>query len=227
MLCPNFFDFPNSGKPGRYYIGTSIDLNRKEESFHWELLDDKRPLLFCSLGTITWFPRHSYQRFYQAVIDASRTMPEWQWVVKIGDSLSVADFHSIPSNVIVVNRAPQTAILKRAAIMITHGGLTTIRECICSAVPMVVYPLGNDHPGYAARVVFHGLGLRGDFLHVTEEKVRSLVEAIDKDPYYRMQSKIMQMKCKELEEQCLGIKLIEAMLAEQDEQLDAVGFGGN
>lgn len=158
VVCPQEFDFPKSEKPGRHYIEPTIDLDRVEEAFHWDLLDDTRPLVYCALGTLTCFPKQSYQSFYQAVIDASKVRPDWEWVLAVGSSLRVGAFRVIPSNVIVVNRAPQLALLSRAAMMITHGGTNTIKECVYFGVPMVVYPLGYDHPGNATRVIYRGLG---------------------------------------------------------------------
>ena len=45
----------------------------------------------------------------------------------------------------------------------THGGITTINECVEMAVPMVVYSTHFvDQDGCAVRVEHHGLGVVGD-----------------------------------------------------------------
>ncbi|TVR68710.1 MAG: hypothetical protein EA408_13190, partial [Marinilabiliales bacterium] len=48
-------------------------------------------------------------------------------------------------------------------IMITHGGMNTITECILHEIPMLVYPVSPDwdQPGNGARVMYHKIGLRG------------------------------------------------------------------
>ncbi|MGQ0592976.1 MAG: nucleotide disphospho-sugar-binding domain-containing protein [Gammaproteobacteria bacterium] len=215
VLCPKEFDFPQAEKPGRYYAEASIDVDRDQPPFPWESLDGMSPLVYCALGTLTWFPQSRYRAFYQAVIDASRSRPNWQWVVALGDILPVQDFRDVPDNVILVNQAPQLQLLKRASMMITHGGTNTIKECIYYGVPMVVYPLGYDHPGNAARVVYHGLGVKGTFLKVTAEQVRDLVNSVNSDPYYRMQVRLMQAKFREVEDAQLGVRLINAIVQEQ------------
>ncbi len=55
-------------------------------------------------------------------------------------------------------------LLSRADLFITHSGLNSIKESIFYAVPMLVFPIEfkTDHPGNAARIVYHVLGLRGD-----------------------------------------------------------------
>lgn len=212
VLCPKEFDFPHAAKPGRYYVEASIDVDRDEPPFPSEIVSGTSPVVYCALGTLRWFPQSRYRAFYQAVIEASRSRPDWQWVVAVGDSFSVRDFRGVPSNVILVNRAPQLQMLKRARLMITHGGTNTIKECIYCGVPMVVYPLGYDHPGNAGRVIYHGLGAKGNFLKVSTEQVRTLMERVDGDPYYRMQTKFMQRIFQEAEEQQRGLKMIELIL---------------
>jgi UDP:flavonoid glycosyltransferase YjiC (YdhE family) len=72
---------------------------------------------------------------------------------------------NLPPNVRVVASAPQLAVLRRAHLMLTEGGSNSVKECVHFGVPMLVYPRNADQPGNSARVVFHGLGLRGDPKH--------------------------------------------------------------
>jgi zeaxanthin glucosyltransferase len=48
-------------------------------------------------------------------------------------------------------------------MVINHGGMNTIYECIMAEKPMIVFPLSlkTDQNGNAARVVFHEIGVRG------------------------------------------------------------------
>ncbi|WP_350283400.1 nucleotide disphospho-sugar-binding domain-containing protein [Nitrosomonas sp.] len=212
VLCPKEFDFPHSDKPGRYYTEASIDIERNEVSFAWDALDETRPLVYCALGTLAWLPTEHYRAFYQAVIDAACSCPGFQWILAVGDFIYPQDFTNIPSNAIIVHRAPQLQMLKRSRMMITHGGTNTIKECIYFGVPMVVFPLGYDHPGNAARVIYHGLGVKGDFLKVTKEQVRALVDTINLDSGYVRRVQLMQSKFQEAENAQLSLKMIEALL---------------
>jgi zeaxanthin glucosyltransferase len=64
----------------------------------------------------------------------------------------------VPSNVIVVDQAPQIELLKRATLCITHAGLNTALESLAYGVPMVAIPIGYDQFGVAARIAYHGVG---------------------------------------------------------------------
>ena len=66
-------------------------------------------------------------------------------------------------------------------LFVTHGGLNSIRESIALGVPMLVCPvdLRWDWPSNAAKVVFHGLGLRAEMaknsLSDLENKINQLL----------------------------------------------------
>src|SRR6185503_18859644 len=81
---------------------------------------------------------------------------------------------ALPPNVVVVPRTPQHTLLEKASVFVTHGGLSSVKEAIWFGVPMLVFPLGYDQHGNAARIAFHGLGARGDERYVTPESVGAL-----------------------------------------------------
>ncbi len=213
VLYPAEFEFPGAALPGRYYVEASIDCRRGECEFPWDRLEAGRPLALCAVGTMAWLGRRELLRFFQTVMDAAAVRPGWQWVIATGNGLDAGDFDSIPSNVIVVNRAPQLALLERASLMINHGGANTVKECIYFGVPMILFPHVNDTLGIAARAVYHGLGLRGDILNTTAGELRGLVGQIDGTSYFRTQAKLMQLKFREAEQAGQGLRLIEAILA--------------
>ena len=70
---------------------------------------------------------------------------------------------TLAGNPIVVDFAPEMALLKRAQLLITHAGQNTILEAISQGVPMVALPRNVDQPAMAARVEYAGVGLRDSF----------------------------------------------------------------
>jgi len=130
VLFPKRFDFPGVRKEGRYYAEASIDLNREQSSFPWEKVTESQPIVYVALGTLSFMAKSDYEDFFRIVIETSMKWPEWNWVISIGNNLSVDDFEYAPSNVIIVNRAPQLELLKKASLMITHGGPNSVKECI-------------------------------------------------------------------------------------------------
>ena len=56
-----------------------------------------------------------------------------------------------------------------------------MKEAILLGVPMLVYPRRADQPGNAARVVFHGLGRRGEYRREGWQAIRGKVLALLSD----------------------------------------------
>lgn len=210
---PKEFDFPGPPIPGRDHVENFVYPERQDGAFPRDLLVEGRPLIYCALGTLLWFDKEQYRRFFQTVVDASSIRPQWQWVLAIGSLLRAEDLSRVPSNVIVVDRAPQLELLKRVTMMITHGGTNSIMECIYFGVPMIVFPLGADQPGNAARVIYHGLGVGGDVRKVDVKRMQELIETVDRSYYIRMQIKKMQAWFREMEAAKLGVKRVEQLLS--------------
>jgi MGT family glycosyltransferase len=214
VLCPKELDFPRPEKTWRRYIEASLDLDRGEELFPWEQLGTDKPLLYCSLGTQSHMAsRRQTARFLRTVISTMTLKPDWQLVIAIGAHLRIGDFNPIPPNVVIVNQAPQLELLKRASIMITHGGLNSIKECIYFGVPMIVFPLGKDQPGNAARVRYHGLGVLGKMRKVTIKYLNALIEEVDGNPSFRARAELMGRKMREVEVSGIGVEIVEQFMA--------------
>lgn len=212
VLCPKEFDFPGAEHVGRYYVGASIDLDRQEPAFPWQEIDADKPLIYCALGSLEFLSNQERTAFFHVVIDTARQHPEWCWVIALGDQLNVNQFEDIPGNTVLVNRAPQLSLLKKAKIMIGHGGTNSIKECIWFGVPMIVFPLTFDHYGNAARVVYQGLGLRGNIKKLSVEKLDAMLEQVNKNAYYHIQMGLMQRIFKKTEAVNTGSAMINAIL---------------
>jgi hypothetical protein len=75
-----------------------------------------------------------------------------QLALSIGDQLQPREIGPVPSNAIIVKRAPQLELLKQTSVSITHAGLNTVLEALTQGVPQVAIPVTNDQPGVAARI---------------------------------------------------------------------------
>jgi zeaxanthin glucosyltransferase len=217
ILCPRALDFPEVlPRAGRHYLEASIDLERREpDGFPWERLDDSRPLVYCSLGSHPQDYKKS-EAFFQAVLDAVRQRPGWQLVLAASQAyIGSPLFRDVPPNAVVVDWVPQLAVLKKAAVMITHGGLGTVKECIYFGVPMVVFPMAFDQPENAARIACHGLGVRGDTDDLSTPHVLHLVDRVLADPAFRARTALMSSVFRELETSGTGTRVVEGLLNSQ------------
>lgn len=182
-LPPEFdFSVPSNGAASFRYMSSTADLDRPEfASFDLASLDPQRKLVICSLGT---FRYPWMEGFFPEFIRAMKRMPHRQAVINVGPTI---DPGCLPKaeNVIVARGIPQLALLKHANLMVTHAGPNTVRECAALAVPMLCLPGWLDQFGTAARVVYHGLGLRADGGRVRAENLVRLLETIDGESYRR------------------------------------------
>lgn len=213
VFFPECFDFPRAAPiKGAFYVESSVDPDRRDNEFPWEKLDG-RPLIYCSLGSIVTFKHLALaRRFFQQLLNAMSLLPDLQGAVAIGNHLRREDF-LCPGNVILTDDAPQVALLKRAKLMVGHGGSGGIRESIFYGVPMLLLPVGHDAPGNTARAVYHGLALRGDFQKISASELKVAIEELLSDPSYSHAAKRMSRKFVELQEQTPSISIIENALA--------------
>jgi zeaxanthin glucosyltransferase len=164
LLSPQELDFPQTLAPNQRYFKNPPDLDREETSADYafgpifERMKAERkqgiPLVYCSLGTAGWRYKGA-ERFLQNVIRTS-AKKSWNLIVSIGETITRESMGEIPPNVGAFRSVPQLKVLKNADLMITHGGMNSIRECAALNVPMIVCPGTKeiDQAGNAARVVF-------------------------------------------------------------------------
>lgn len=168
----NFSDAPNT--PGRTQLGSFIDLHRSEQPLPEGALDSGKPLIVCSLGTNAFYYPHA-PRFFECVYQASRLEPAWQFVLHLADSAVFDRLGESPENLLVQPSIPQLALLRRAAVMVGHGGINSIIECVHFGVPMIILPGLRDQPGAAARASYHDLALVESMARITPHQLVSRI----------------------------------------------------
>lgn len=174
VLSSQAFDFPGGRYGDRCYLGGFPDVAPVAAEQAW----GDRPLVYASLGSAPEMYPHS-RRFFAAVREASRLRPDWQWVVASGGMKVPAG----GENLTVMDWVPQIGLLRKAAVMVTHGGIGSVMECIRHRVPMVIVPGGRDQPGNQARAIFHGIAVGADMPALTGAVLAARVaEAMDSVP---------------------------------------------
>jgi zeaxanthin glucosyltransferase len=178
---PKEFDLPGIPWPAHFHHAGPFfdDAGREPIPFPWEELDG-RPLVYASLGTLV----NGIENIYKTILGAVGRLSEIQIVLAKGSNIELAELGPIPSNVIVVDKAPQIELLKRAALCITHAGLNTTLESLAQGVPMVAIPIAYDQFGVAVRIAYHGVGesLQVDDLSV--DGLYALIQKVLNTPFY-------------------------------------------
>jgi len=203
---PREFDFPNIPWPAAFhYTGPFHDGNGREPiPFPWEKLTDKR-LVYVSMGTLV----NGLEHIYRTILRAVGQLSEIQVLLSVGNNVKTEAIGTIPSNVIVVRTAPQIALLKRAALCITHAGLNTALEALAQGVPMVAIPIGYDQPGVAARIAHHRVGEFVEIENLSVEQLRRLIQQVLENPKYREKATEFQATIAQTRGLDLAVDLIE------------------
>lgn len=181
ILSPRHFDFHRSIPKNQMYMGPIVDVNRKEDPNEIAQIDkilsatDKT--VYCAMGSYDTRYRIDRARFFVKLINIFLLRKSWRLVLSLGKDLHPSGFTSVPDNVFLFQTVPQLHVIKQADMVICHGGMQTVTECILLETPILVFPLNKklDQPGNAARVVYHKIGLRGNFKRdkqkVIEDKI--------------------------------------------------------
>jgi zeaxanthin glucosyltransferase len=214
VFFPKELDFPRSRKPeGAFFIEASVDLERKDGDFPWDQIENDKPLVYCTLGSVVTFkfPARA-ARFFQMFMDAMAQRPALQGAVAIGNYLKAEEFNC-PGNVLILPYAPQVEVLKRASLMISHAGVTGVKESAFMGVPMLLIPIYYDQFGNAARVVYHGLGARLRLNEVSAFELGRLIDTMLNDSSYSARAKQMSESLRNLERQSPGVAIIEDVIS--------------
>ncbi|CCH55881.1 putative UDP-glucosyltransferase ydhE [Fibrisoma limi BUZ 3] len=180
-------------------------------STNWQSIEpilDKRAreghrLLYVSLGTLSKKHADLCVHFLNQVIEAVRPLHGVQ-VIMVTNKLDIHPTENTPPHVHLMPSVPQQRLLLYCDLMLTHGGMNSVTECLVAGVPMLVYPLNltSDQPGNAARVRFHGLGLAGTLRRASSMRLRQQIEALLGDPAYHERVELLgQQFAAEIREQ--------------------------
>ncbi len=158
------------------FVGPSIGARPDDRTFPHDQLHD--PVLYASLGTVFNANPELLRTFALALAPLAGTA-----VIASGQT-DPAALGALPPNVVVRRFLPQPAVLSRAALFVTHGGMNSVNEALYAGVPMLVIPQGADQPLVARRVVDLGAGLSMATQDVTEESVRAAAQQLLGDPRF-------------------------------------------
>jgi MGT family glycosyltransferase len=186
---PKEFDFENPLSPPQFYhTGPFYDANaRPKVDFPWERLTGE-PLIYASMGTIL----NGQADVFRKIVAGVAKHKDTQLVLSIGDQLDPKDIGSVPDNAIIVKKAPQVDVLKRASVCITHCGLNTVLESLACGVPQVAIPVTFDQPGIAARIAAKKTGVTTEFERLTPDHLSTLLDEVLNNSVYRENARKLQ-----------------------------------
>jgi len=149
------FDFAPADLPTHIrYVGPQLDDPSWAELWRspWPEGDD-RPLLLVAFSTS--FQDHV--GVLQRIVDGAASLPV-RTLVTLGDTIAPHELRA-PENCRLVHSAPHNAVMREAALVVTHGGHGTVTRTLAHLKPLLIVPHGRDQNDNAARVTARGAGL--------------------------------------------------------------------
>jgi zeaxanthin glucosyltransferase len=165
----NYFHAPSQRNEEKYMTQEYLELIEKIKL-------TQQKVIYCSFGTLAGVKTNNVFDFFRILINIATQKTEWIFVVS-SSRLKINHFEK-QNNLYFLDFIPQIDLLNYTDVMITHGGLGSVKECIDANVPMYVLPLNLlvDQKGNAARVEANNLGLRGVLGKDTEKQVVEKIE---------------------------------------------------
>jgi len=187
---PQCLDFPRSVLPHNFhYAGPFLDQTaRPSVEFPWDRLDG-RAVVYASLGTA----RNSEPAIFHLISEACDGL-NVQLVISLGGRRDPKMFDGLPGEPLVVRDAPQLELLKKAEIVITHGGLNTALETLMEGKPMVVIPKAFDQPAVAARLAWLRVAEVLPLGTLSAKQIHSSIVKLLYNPSYREAARDMQAR---------------------------------
>jgi UDP:flavonoid glycosyltransferase YjiC (YdhE family) len=142
---------------------------------------DPTPLVMVSFSTM--FEQRNADKM-QRTLDA---LAEFQVHVTAG--IVAPSELAVPNNAVVLDYAAHDPIMKRAALVVTHGGHGTAMRALRHGVPMILIPgLAGDQPFVAAAMQEFGAGLAlpGD---ASVEAIRAAAQQILSTPSFKQNAR--------------------------------------
>jgi MGT family glycosyltransferase len=178
VLTSAAFDFPGRLPANARYVGAQLDDPAWAQP--WEPpTDDDRPFVLVAMSTT--FMDHV--EHLQRVVTALGRL-DVRGLVTTGPAIDPDQIRA-PDGVQVVRSAPHSAVLPHADVLVTHGGHGTLMKALVAGVPVVCTPVGRDQPENAARVVYHGAGVRVTKKKASPATIAAAVQRVLGDPSYR------------------------------------------
>lgn len=158
--------------PSYKFVGPSIAARSAQTGFDLPVIQGKE-LIYISLGTVFNQAKDFYKLCFEAFGDTA-----YKVVMAIGDKVKVSDLGEVPGNFILKSYVPQTEVLQRAKLFITHGGMNSAHEGLYYGVPLVVIPQSADQPIVAEQVARLEAGIALPMPSLTANELREAVNEV-------------------------------------------------
>jgi UDP:flavonoid glycosyltransferase YjiC (YdhE family) len=180
-LVPQSFEFllSRTGINENYlHIPHRINLNSKERDFYIQLKNrisyrksKGQKILVTSFGTLYDPNSEEIKLFHETLIQIISEINNLFLIIISKRAYKETE------NVNVFDFIPLSNLIEYVDLMINHGGIGIIKECMEYNIPMIVVPLNfsTDQPGCSARIKSHKLGSLLNIKNYTKLELKNLI----------------------------------------------------
>jgi UDP:flavonoid glycosyltransferase YjiC (YdhE family) len=208
LLSSAAFDFPGPPLPPNVtYVGPQLDDPTWAQPWTspWST-DDRRPFALVAFSSTFQNQGSVLERVAQAFAG----LPV-RGLLTTGPALDGRTV-AAPDNVTVVASAPHAQIIPDASVVITHCGHGTTLKAISHGVPLLCLPMGRDQVDNAARVVWHGAGIRLK-PSASVSAIRNALMLLVSDARYRNAAAALALRIKDESRRDLAVEELERLAA--------------
>ncbi|MDO6431637.1 amino acid adenylation domain-containing protein [Flavitalea sp. BT771] len=135
--------------------------------------EEEKEIIYISMGTIV----NNSSSFYRLCIDVLKDF-DIECVLSVGSKVDIPDLGDLPGHITVVPFTDQLAMLRRARLFVTRGGMASLHEAIATATPMIVLPVIPEQQVTAEKVQELGIGIHLPPARVTAENLRNTINTV-------------------------------------------------
>jgi UDP:flavonoid glycosyltransferase YjiC (YdhE family) len=171
-------------------------------------LGEDRPFIYATLGTVYNKGRRLRGTMLEALGDLDADV-----LMTVGRDVDPSDIDGVPANVRLERYVPQSLVLERASLVISHGGLGTMLGSVYAGVPMVLIAIGADQPMNARRASELGLALATGYDGATARWLREAAHEVLRNGSYRTTARAFRDECDQMEPVETAVATLEQIAA--------------
>ena len=207
-MFPDWFATARDWPAHFHRVGFPLYDQSEQNDLPWDLrgfLDDGAPPVIVSFGSAMRLG----QPYFSAAITACQQLGLRCLVLTRGreqlpTKLPPETFHS--------DYAPFSQVFPRARLVIHHGGIGTVAQCLAAAVPQLVMPLAFDQPDNAARLERLGVARVLSPKNFQPERIIPILQEFLSSRQIAMACRMAQARFRETDPRDRSCQLIEGLL---------------
>jgi len=110
-------------------------------------------------------------------------------IISVGKGVEIDSLGPVPAHVHLRAQVDQIAVLERATLFVSHGGMNSLCEAVSAGTPLLLFPQINDQIPLAQLMEREGLGYVLDTAALSARSLRAVTKRVLNDPGMRARTR--------------------------------------